>query len=426
MKKNSPLQSVRGMNDILPPDSLLWEKMERALKSILHAYDFLPLRLPIVESTLLFSRAIGEVTDIVEKEMYSFVDALNNESLTLRPEGTAGCARAFIEHQLGAQNPLQKLYYWGPMFRHERPQKGRYRQFHQLGVECLGSDSPLMDAEIILLGASFWKAFEITPPVLELNSLGDWAERLTHRAALVDYFKKNEKSLDEDSQRRLTANPLRILDSKNPAMQELCENAPKLKDFLGQESRAHFDCLCAYLTQMNVPFKENPRLVRGLDYYNRTVFEWVTDQLGAQATVCAGGRYDSLVEQLGGKATPACGFALGLERLCLLLKNKEEHSPLLFIAHSGEKATLKAFGVAQILREKGICVRFLPGVSNFKSQLKKADQSGAQFALIVGEEEAEGDFYTLKTLRGEAAKTQEKFSMESLFSFFEPYFHKKD
>lgn len=426
MKKPITLQSVRGMNDILPPDSFLWEKIERRLKDVLALYDFSPIRLPIVEATPLFSRAIGEVTDIVEKEMYSFVDALNDEKLTLRPEGTAGCVRAFIQHQLGAQNNVQKLYYLGPMFRHERPQKGRYRQFHQLGVECLGSSSFLMDAEIIALSMHFWRNLNIKTPHLHLNSLGDLDERTQYRAALVDYFTRYENALDEDSKRRLHQNPLRILDSKNPDLKEICESAPKLFDFLGSASRHHFEKVQETLNDLNIPYCMNHRLVRGLDYYNRTVFEWISDDLGAQGTVCAGGRYDSLVEQLGGKITPACGFALGLERLMLLLQNQEKNQPLVFMVHSDEAALKQNFLTAEKLRQQGIGVRLLPNVVNFKNQFKKADQSGAEFALILAQEEMQQGFYTLKTLRGENAQKQEKLSYEEVFSFFKPYCTTKD
>lgn len=413
MEISKTLQSVRGMNDILPPESLMWETIESTLKHRLALYDFLPIRLPIVESTFLFSRAIGEVTDIVEKEMYSFVDALNDEKLTLRPEGTAGCVRAFIQNKMGADSHLQKLYYWGPMFRHERPQKGRYRQFHQLGVECLGEASPVMDAEIITLSAAFWRDFKIIPPQLQINSLGDWNERKAYRAALVDYLTRYESILDEDSRRRLTKNPLRILDSKNPDLKEICESAPRLFDFLGRDSRAHIEEVLGILDDLNIPYAVNHRLVRGLDYYNRTVFEWVSDKLGAQGTICAGGRYDFLVEQLGGKATPACGFALGLERLALLIESQNTPIPQVFIVYS-EAAGRMVIQTAETLRQHNIHVRFSPRTASFKNQLKKADSSGATFAIILGEDEAKTGNFQLKNLH---TKTQQ--SMEDLQTLLE-------
>ena len=308
------LQAVRGMNDILPEEAAFWELFEDAIRSWLKGYGYRPIRMPIVEPTPLFKRAIGEVTDIVEKEMYSFIDGLNGEALTLRPEGTAGCVRAVIEHNLAARQ-TQRLYYMGQMFRHERPQKGRYRQFHQVGVETFGMSGPDIDAELILMGARLWDDLGLEGIELQLNSLGQPAERAEHRAALIAYFEQHQEQLDEDARRRLYTNPLRILDSKNPALQDICAAAPKLIDYLGAESLAHFAGVQQILRDAGLPFTINPRLVRGLDYYNLTVFEWVTDKLGAQGTVCAGGRYDGLVEQLGGKSTPACGFAMGVERL---------------------------------------------------------------------------------------------------------------
>lgn len=413
MNTQKTLQSVRGMNDILPPESLLWEKIENVLKRRLALYDFLPIRLPIVEPTPLFSRAIGEVTDIVEKEMYSFVDALNDEKLTLRPEGTAGCVRAFIQNKMGADGAIQKLYYLGPMFRHERPQKGRYRQFHQLGVECLGECAALVDAEIIALSANFWQDFKIPTPELHINSLGDFKERQAHRAALVDYFTRYENLLDDDSKRRLGKNPLRILDSKNPDLKEICESAPKLFDFLGAQSKQHFEEVLGFLSDLKIPYKINHRLVRGLDYYNRTVFEWVSDQLGAQGTVCAGGRYDSLVEQLGGKPTPACGFALGLERLALLIESQKLPTPSVFIVYS-EAALHLAFQTAENLRRNNIHVRFSPRASSFKNQLKRADASGAAFAVIIGEDEVKNGTLQCKDLK---TKNQQSFDFSALLNF---------
>ena len=314
------LQAVRGMNDILPDEAEFWELFEDTIRSWLKAYGYRPIRLPIVEPTPLFKRAIGEVTDIVEKEMYSFIDSLNGEPLTLRPEGTAGCVRAVIQHNLIARQP-QRLYYIGQMYRHERPQKGRYRQFHQVGVEALGYAGPDIDAEMILMGARLWGDLGLDGIELQLNSLGQPEERAQHRAALIAYFEENAELLDEDGKRRLYTNPLRILDTKNPALQDLCAAAPKLIDYLGAESLAHFEGVQRVLRDAGIPFTINPRLVRGLDYYNLTVFEWVTDRLGAQGTVCAGGRYDGLVGQLGGKAAPACGFAMGIERLIALISD---------------------------------------------------------------------------------------------------------
>ena len=318
---------VKGMNDLLPPQSAIWESVEQQVAAVFRAYGYACIRTPIVEPTALFIRGIGEVTDIVEKEMYSFTDALNGEQLTLRPENTAAVVRACIEHNLLYDGP-RRLWYLGPMFRHERPQKGRYRQFHQFGVEALGYGQPAVDAEQLLMIWRLWEALGIAVadrPQLQLNSLGDLSERLAHRQALVDYFSAVQDRLDADSQRRLQTNPLRILDSKNPDMAELIAGAPKLSSFLGQTSLAHQDAVCQALTVAGVPFQMNDRLVRGLDYYNLTVFEWVTDRLGAQGTVCGGGRYDSLVEQMGGKPAPACGFAIGVERLIALL---EEVAPV--------------------------------------------------------------------------------------------------
>ena len=335
------LQAVRGMNDILPAEAEFWEQFEEIVRSWLKSYGYRPIRLPIVEPTPLFKRAIGGVTDIVEKEMYSFIDSLNGEALTLRPEGTAGCVRAVIEHSLIARQPA-RLYYLGQMFRHERPQKGRYRQFHQVGVEALGYAGPDIDAEMILMGARLWGDLGLDGIELQLNSLGQSEERALHRAALVTYFEENVDLLDEDGKRRLYTNPLRILDTKNPALQELCAAAPQLIDFLGAESLAHFEGVQRILRDAGLPYKINPRLVRGLDYYNLTVFEWVTDRLGAQGTVCAGGRFDGLVGQLGGKPAPACGFAMGIERLIALIKEAgggpAGPAPDVYLVHQGDGA----------------------------------------------------------------------------------------
>ncbi len=410
------LQSVRGMNDILPDEAEFWELFEETVRSWLKAYGYRPIRMPIVEPTPLFKRAIGEVTDIVEKEMYSFTDSLNGEQLTLRPEGTAGCVRALIQHNLAAQHP-RRLYYFGPMFRHERPQKGRYRQFHQVGVEAFGFAGPDIDAEMILMGARLWNDLGLDGIELQINSLGQPEERAQHRAALIAYFEQHAEILDEDAKRRLYTNPLRILDTKNPALQEMCGNAPKLIDFLGAESLAHFEGVQQVLRDAGQPFTVNPRLVRGLDYYNLTVFEWVTDKLGAQGTVCAGGRYDGLVTQLGGKPTPACGFAMGVERLVALIKESGgEPAPMapdVYVVHQGAQASRLAFRVAEGLRDQGIDVLLHCGGGSFKSQMKKADGSGAMFAVIIGDDEAATGEAQLKSLRAEGV-AQRKLKVDEL------------
>jgi histidyl-tRNA synthetase len=413
---SQPLQAVRGMNDILPDEAAFWEIFEDTIRSWLKSYGYRPIRLPIVEPTPLFKRAIGEVTDIVEKEMYSFIDGLNGEALTLRPEGTAGCVRAVIEHNLAARQ-TQRLYYIGQMFRHERPQKGRYRQFHQVGVESFGMTGPDIDAEMILMGARLWADLGLDCIDLQLNSLGQPAERALHRAALITYFEANAELLDEEAKRRLHSNPLRILDTKNPAMQDLCAAAPKLIDYLGAESLAHFDGVQRVLRDAGIPFTVNPRLVRGLDYYNLTVFEWVTDKLGAQGTVCAGGRYDGLVEQLGGKPTPACGFAMGIERLIALIKDSGGEpaapAPDVYLVHQGDAASRLAFRVAEGLRDQGIDVLLHCGGGSFKAQMKKADGSGAAFAIIIGEDEASTGEAQLKPLRA-AGSAQQKMKVDAL------------
>lgn len=413
------IQSVRGMNDILPGESELWELFEETVRSWLKSYGYKPVRLPIVEPTPLFKRAIGEVTDIVEKEMYSFTDSLNGELLTLRPEGTAGCVRALIQHKLAAQHP-QRLYYMGQMFRHERPQKGRYRQFNQVGVEAFGFAGPDIDAELILMGARLWDDLGLDGIKLQLNSLGQLEERAKHRAELVTYFEKYADLLDEDARRRLHSNPLRILDSKNPTMQDMIAGAPQLIDHLGVESMAHFEGVQQVLRDAGLPFEINPRLVRGLDYYNLTVFEWVTNRLGAQGTVCAGGRYDGLVEQLGGKPTPACGFAMGVERLVTLIRESGGEPELpgvdVYLVHQGDAASRMAPRVAEGLRDQGIDVVFHCGGGGFKSQMKKADASGATFAVIIGDDEAAAGEVTLKPLRsnGEAQNEQKRISVEKV------------
>lgn len=400
------IQSVRGMNDILPGESELWELFEETIRSWLKSYGYRPIRMPIVEPTPLFRRAIGEVTDIVEKEMYSFEDTLNGENLTLRPEGTAGCVRALIQHNLAAQRP-QRLYYMGPMFRHERPQKGRYRQFNQVGVEAFGFPGPDIDAELILMGARLWDDLGLDGIRLEINSLGQSEERAQYRANLIAHFEKYRDALDEDARRRLYTNPLRILDSKNPDMQALIAEAPKLMAHLGAESMAHFEGVQQTLRDVGVPYTINSRLVRGLDYYNLTVFEWVTDRLGAQGTVCAGGRYDGLVEQLGGKPTPGCGYAMGVERLIALIRDMGgDPAPAgvdVYFVYQGEAASRLAPRVAERLRDQSIDVLFHCGGGSFKAQMKKADASGAHFAAIIGDDEAAAGEVTLKYLRETSA-----------------------
>ena len=405
------IQSVRGMNDILPGESELWELFDETVRAWLKAYGYRPIRLPIVEPTPLFKRAIGEVTDIVEKEMYSFTDSLNGEALTLRPEGTAGCVRAVIQHKLAAQQP-QRLYYMGQMFRHERPQKGRYRQFNQVGVEAFGYAGPDIDAELILMGARLWDDLGLDDIKLQINTLGQPAERAVHRAELIAYFERHAELLDEDARRRLHTNPLRILDSKNPHMQEMIAGAPRLIDFLGAESLAHFEGVQRVLRDVGIPFEINPRLVRGLDYYNLTVFEWVTDRLGAQGTVCAGGRYDGLVEQLGGKPTPACGFAMGVERLVALISESGQapaaETPDVYLVYQGDEAVRLAPRVAEGLRDVGLNVVYHCGGGSFKSQMKKADASGATFAVIIGDDEAAAGQVTLKPLRASEGQQNEQ------------------
>uniref|UniRef100_A0A182S6S3 histidine--tRNA ligase n=1 Tax=Anopheles maculatus TaxID=74869 RepID=A0A182S6S3_9DIPT len=378
------------MNDYLPEDTALWQRIEGTLKQVLGSYGYSEIRLPIVEQTPLFKRAIGEVTDVVEKEMYTFEDR-NGESLTLRPEGTAGCVRAGIEHGL-LYNQEQRLWYIGPMFRYERPQKGRYRQFHQLGAEVFGLQGPDVDAELILLSARWWKALGIVDHVkLELNSIGSLAARANYRDALVAFLEQHQEKLDEDCKRRMYSNPLRVLDSKNPEVQALLNDAPRLSEYLDEESRSHFNELCELLAQAGIPYTINERLVRGLDYYNRTVFEWVTTSLGAQGTVCAGGRYDGLVEQLGGRATPAVGFAMGLERLVLLVQavNPDFKAPAtidVYVISSGAGTQSAAMQLAESVRDAAPQIKLMTnyGGGNFKKQITRADKWGARIALILG------------------------------------------
>ncbi len=412
----SKIQAIRGMNDILPGQGLYWQYIEDRARRVLQAYGYREIRLPLLEKTELFSRSIGEVTDIVEKEMYSFADR-GGDSMTLRPEGTAGCVRAGIEHGLFHQGS-QRLWYAGPMFRYERPQQGRYRQFHQIGAEVYGLPGPDVDAELLLMTARLWRELGLGGLELQLNSLGSNAARAAYREQLVAYFREHYSALDEDSQRRLETNPLRILDSKNPDMGELLEQAPRLLDCLDPESRAHFDGLRALLDTAGLDYKINPRLVRGLDYYNRTVFEWVTTRLGAQGTVCAGGRYDGLVEQIGGRDTPALGFSLGLERLVALLQQAEtwvpENQPQVYLLMVGDQAAQVGLKLAEDLRDALPELRLLShcGGGSFKSQFKKADKSGARVALILGEEEISRQQAAIKYLRED--KPQETLPLEQL------------
>ena len=408
VQKTQKINGVRGMNDLLPADAAQWAHLEHVLRDLTRAYGYEFLRTPIVEATAVFQRGIGEVTDIVEKEMYSFEDRLNGEQLTLRPEGTAALVRSVIENNLLYEGP-KRLWYTGPMFRHERPQRGRYRQFHQFGIEALGFAGPDIDAEIILMGQRLWDELGLKGVRLEINSLGQAPERAQHRAALVAYFEQNTSQLDEDSQRRLLSNPLRILDSKNPEMQALIEGAPKLLDFLGEGSLKHFNAVQALLKANNIPCKINPRLVRGLDYYNLTVFEWITDELGAQGTIAGGGRYDPLIERMGGKAAPACGWAMGMERVLELMKvsgslPETQAQCDIFVLHQGGETLTAAMIIAERLRSAGIdTILFCPpdGQSaSFKSQMKKADSSGAAFAVIIGPDELAKNEAQLKDLRG--------------------------
>lgn len=402
------LQAIRGMNDILPAESQQWEYFETVLRAWLADYGYQNIRTPIVESTPLFVRSIGEVTDIVEKEMYSFTDSLNGDPLTLRPEGTAGTLRAVVEHNL-LYNTTQKLWYTGPMFRHERPQKGRYRQFHQIGVEALGMAGPDIDAEIIAMTAELWRRLGLAGSVqLEINTLGNKEERAAHREALIKHLEAHIDILDEDGKRRLYSNPLRVLDTKNPALQAMADAAPRLTDYLGETSRAHYAGWKAMISALGIPYVENPRLVRGLDYYNQSVFEWVTTELGSQGTVCAGGRYDGLIEQLGGKPAPGIGFGMGMERVLLLLAEKNllpaRRGVDVFIVNQGEGASAYAMQLAQQLRVAGYSVIQHMGDASFKSQMKKADGSGAAVALIIGENEVANAQLVIKPLRAGAAQ----------------------
>ncbi len=405
------VQGVRGMNDVLPVDAHRWAFFEDTVRRWVHAYGYQAIRMPILERTELFVRSIGEVTDIVEKEMYTFKDELNGEQLTLRPEGTASCVRAVIEHNLLYPGP-QRLWYWGPMFRHERPQKGRYRQFHQIGVEALGFAGPDIDAEHIVMCARLWRELGLEGIKLELNSLGSAQARAQYRGKLVAYLEQHAGELDADAQRRMYSNPLRVLDSKNPQMQALIAAAPQLADDLDDESAAALAGLQASLRAAGVDFVINPRLVRGLDYYNGTVFEWVTDRLGAQGTVCAGGRYDILIEQIGGKPAPACGFAMGVERLLALMAESglavAEPVPDAYVVRQGDAALPWGEEVAERLRDSGLAVVLHCGGGSFKSQMKKADASGARYAVILGDDEAQARMLSVKPLRVTAGQGQEQ------------------
>lgn len=412
-EKKAALQAVKGMNDILPPASAAWEWFEAAVRSLMARYAFVNVRAPIVEPTGLFARALGQATDIVEKEMYSFEDAMNNDKLTLRPEGTAGVVRAMVEHSF-LRDGGKRLYYTGPMFRHERPQLGRYRQFHQVGAEALGFAGPDVDAELILMCRALWRELGLREGQdlrLEINSLGQPDERLSHRQALIAHFEAHQHLLDADAQRRLHTNPLRILDTKNPAMQPVVESAPQLMSFLGEASLAHFQGVRDVLDAAGLSYRINPRLVRGMDYYNLTVFEWVTDQLGAQGTVCGGGRYDGLIEQLGGKSTPAVGWGMGIERMLLLLEKLSllppPPSPRVYAIVPDQSQLPVVFRVIEGLRAAGVCVQMnatgLTGPARMRTQFERANDSGALYALIFGPDEIARGEASLKNLRDPAA-----------------------
>ena len=416
------IQAIRGMHDVLPDQTPLWQYAEQTLRDVLSAYGYSEIRLPIVEKTELFKRSIGEVTDIVEKEMYTFDDR-NGDSLTLRPEGTAGCLRACLEHGL-LHNQVHRLWYYGPMYRHERPQKGRYRQFIQLGVETYGMSGPDIDAELILLMDRLWKKLGIRDKVrLQLNSLGTIAERLVYRETLVSYFQAHLDELDEDSLRRLGTNPLRILDTKNPAMQKLVANAPELMAYLGEESLQHFNTLTATLIDLGISYEINTRLVRGLDYYSKTVFEWVTDELGSQGTVCAGGRYDGLIEQLGGKPNFAVGFAMGIERLLALMEASgnipQTRTVDVYMIRVGEAAEREGLRFAETIRNEvpGLKLQVNCGGGSFKSQFKKADKIGADYAIILGDDEVSRGEVSIKSLRN--GQEQQTLSQAETITFLQ-------
>ena len=405
---SAKIQAIRGMNDLLPSDSPVWAWLEAKIRALFAQYGYQEIRFPIVETTSLFVRSLGEVTDIVEKEMYTFVDSLNGESLTLRPEGTASTIRAVLEHNLLYDGP-KRLWYAGPMFRHEKPQRGRYRQFHQFGLEALGFPGPDVEAEQIILTARLWRELGLRDVELQLNTLGNSEARASHRAKLIEYFSAHVNALGEEEKRRLHTNPLRILDSKNPALKSIIAAAPTLLDDIDAESREHFEQLQSLLRAADISYTVNPRLVRGLDYYNRTVFEWVTTKLGAQGTICAGGRYDGLIEQLGGKPAPGCGFALGVERLIELMKEcavvTDAPTPDAYIVHHGDGAMHAAFSTAEAARDAGLAIVLHAGGGNFKAQLKRADGSAARYAIILGEDEVKSGRLSLKPLRGQGEQT---------------------
>ena len=422
-------EGVRGMPDVLPRDTPRWRQFERCLQRVVAAYGYEEIRLPILEPTGLFTRSIGELTDIVEKEMYTFRSLSDKDSLTLRPEGTAGCVRAGIEHGL-LYHQIQRLWYMGPMFRYERPQKGRYRQFHHVGVEAFGMQGPDIEVEHILMMSRLWRELGVSSGVvLQLNSLGTLASRNQYRVKLIDYLSKYQQDLDEDSQRRLQVNPLRILDSKNPSLASIIAGAPKCNDYLDAESKQHFEEFLAYLTELGVLYEVNPNLVRGLDYYNRTVYEWVTDKLGAQGTICAGGRYDGLVEELGGDATPAVGFAIGIERVLLLQQALSESETALgvlesndvYLLHMGGAQQRAAIQLAEKLRDEMPSLRLLVhcGAGSLKQQFKKADKSGAKIALILGDSEHETNTISIKFLR--EARDQQSIPQRELTQFLTGY-----
>jgi histidyl-tRNA synthetase len=410
-------QSIKGFYDVLPDKTPLWQFVEDKIREVLNLYAYEKINLPIVEPTSLFVDSVGTHTDIVEKEMYSWIDPLNEDQLTLRPEGTAGCVRAVIEHNLTYNGPI-RLWYQGPMFRHENVQKGRQRQFNQVGVEAFGFSDANIDAEQILLLARLWKALDIKDVELHINSIGDPEDRLTYRAELIRYFETHQDVLDEDAKRRLHQNPLRILDSKNHAIQTMIEGAPKLSDYLNTEAKAHFDSVCSYLKEAGIPFKLNHRLVRGLDYYNRTVYEWVTNRLGSQGTIAGGGRYDYLIERLGGDKTPASGFGIGLERIILLLEEMGvilQNEPNIYLVNLGDAAEKYALKLSETLRSYGLKVVLNSGGSSFKSQMKRADKSGAAFAVILGEDEMKEGVAQVKSLRVE--NQQSKMPLDELAQF---------
>ena len=419
------ITSIRGMNDIYGDDAVAFDYLIGTAEKTLQRYGYNSIRLPIVEKTELFARSIGEITDIVEKEMYTFADR-NDESLTLRPEGTAGCVRAIVQNGL-SHNQIQKLYYTGAMFRYERPQKGRYRQFHQFGVEVFGLATPDIDAELIVLTARLWEQLGLDNLELQINSLGSQEARIAYREKLVEYLSQHKDKLDEDSLRRLDSNPLRILDTKNPDMKDIVDGAPKLIDHLDAESQEHFDIVKSHLEDIGIPFVINPNLVRGLDYYNRTVFEWVTTELGAQGTVCAGGRYDGLVEQIGGKATPAVGFAMGIERLVALLIDKNKVPSIakadLYIVTVGDNVSRPGLVISEMVRDAfpDVNVQMNCGGGSFKSQFKKADKSGAKYAIVMGEQEIEDKVVAVKPLRVEGE--QQTVEWESLITHLETLFN---